>query len=1170
MTMSKIKKRILGTLIIMFLVLTYMPSEAHAYTPPDPDPYSYPDTLYVGDTLVYNSDDDTDWEVETPYYWKESESGDNSYTQTESADDYLFSVSIDGKREYLTLTLNGIEISSFSHPNSYDYGIYSNKALHIVLENGTTNIINVPNRTSPEESSGIYVSGALTIEGKGSLSVSGGTYGIMAWGWGAALKIEGGKINSSGNAYGIIVDGNVRINGGTVNATGLNDSSDGIAATGNLTMYGGSITASGNRNAVGVNGSTDVSIDNYKYRTNTITTNPETDYTMSQDIAFTNSTDFKYVEILSCPRVCVSGDNIGLSANSSSVVVSGVADSGNTSYWLNGDDGKITSTSASAINYNVKYNEATRTLTLKDANITSYYSNNKIGIYAYKTDLNIVLEGHSVIGNETDLNGLKEGIYVHGNLSISSDSGGTLTIIAPSYSSYNGIRFTNDLSINGAIVKINTEGRGIDAEAGGFSLIDGEVSIVSGKDGIKMSGDIVVTGGNTKLNVTAGENSEFGIISYGNILIDDAELNVNKFGRFGDAVFAGDNIRISGAAKIKVVDWSIYDICCGLHSDYGSVVIGETAYVDICSQSTGVYAGDDVLIGYVWNGSDYVPSGSPTVKVNEASSIEAITPESDDDFTAGTKGIHANGSISIFNGQVTSIGNTSAISLGEDTSLSLPSSYKYKSNTQVSEPDTDYKFEDYVYSTEHKYLQILTTYAITKADVENGSFTVSVDSADTEIASAGDIVTLSAFPDSDYKFSSWNVYKTGDNSTRTNVRDNSFTMPVYPVTVKISFAKIISSSSNKPSRTITVTETSSGLFSDSGRKIMAEANMISAFSSSVEVKVTDTNESSDSFMLGIGDTAYPFDISLYIKGTNTKTKPNDGYAVTIYLPVPDNLIDVKNNISVAHKSNDNRVKMLDSELKQIDGAWYIVFKATEFSPYALVVRSTGNYLETAGVPYYIGSSGKEIFIGFAANEKYIAPSGAYVLFKENKKSYSDINSHWAINYIDFVTEREIFLGTDNCVFSPDLVMTRAMFTTVIGRLYERSFGEIKIYQEHVFKDCDYDGYYGRYTDWASENNIISGYGNGLFGPDDPVTRQQMAAIFYRFADFLGAEFENTNTELSYPDSAFISSWAVNAARYCQDNGLIKGRDNGNFVPDGNANRAEVSAIIERFINNTLK
>ena len=82
-------------------------------------------------------------------------------------------------------------------------------------------------------------------------------------------------------------------------------------------------------------------------------------------------------------------------------------------------------------------------------------------------------------------------------------------------------------------------------------------------------------------------------------------------------------------------------------------------------------------------------------------------------------------------------------------------------------------------------------------------------------------------------------------------------------------------------------------------------------------------------------------------------------------------------------------------------------------------------------------------------------------------------------------------------------MTRGMFAAVIGRLYERSYGEIQALSDHAFTDCDYDDYYGKYVDWAAEESIIGGYGNGKFGPDDQVTREQMAAILYRFADFLG-------------------------------------------------------------------
>ena len=372
-----------------------------------------------------------------------------------------------------------------------------------------------------------------------------------------------------------------------------------------------------------------------------------------------------------------------------------------------------------------------------------------------------------------------------------------------------------------------------------------------------------------------------------------------------------------------------------------------------------------------------------------------------------------------------------------------------------------------------------------------------------------------------------------------------------------------------PNRTITVTETSSELFKDSGGAIKAEANVNNAFSSSVEVKVTDTEADTSGFRLGAGNKVYPFDISLYIKGTDTKTEPNDGYSVTISLPIPDELLDVKDQLTIAHKSDDGTVTTLHSQLKQINGVWYLVFEASEFSPYALVVNDIDTYDETAGLPYYIDAGGNEVFIGFAANGKCIAPSGVTVLLKQNAKNFSDTGSHWAKNYIDFVTEREIFNGTANNTFSPDTGMTRAMFATVIGRLYERSFGEIKNSVTHSFTDCDYDDYYGKYVDWAAKEGIIGGYGNGEFGPNDQISREQMAAILYRFANFLGALPADTGAALAYPDAGSISSWAQNAAWYCQQTGIITGRDGGSFVPQGTAARSEVAVILERFIKNVL-
>ena len=374
---------------------------------------------------------------------------------------------------------------------------------------------------------------------------------------------------------------------------------------------------------------------------------------------------------------------------------------------------------------------------------------------------------------------------------------------------------------------------------------------------------------------------------------------------------------------------------------------------------------------------------------------------------------------------------------------------------------------------------------------------------------------------------------------------------------------------NTPSKTITVTETSSALFSGSEGTIKAEANVDNAFSNSVEVKVTDTEEDGAGFGLGVDSKVYPFDISLYIKGTDTKTEPKDGYAVKLFLPIPEDLLDVKDQLSIMHKSDDGTVETLNSQLTQINGVWYLVFEAKEFSPYALVVKDIDTYDETAGLPYYVDSEENEVFIGFAANGKYIAPDGVTVLIKQNTKSFSDTGLHWAKNYIDFVTERELFTGTANNTFSPDAGMTRAMFATVIGRLYERSFGEIEAAGTHSFTDCDYDDYYGKYVDWAAKEGVIGGYGNGKFGPNDQITREQMAAILYRFADFLDVLPADMGAELDYPDAGDISSWSQAAALYCRQTGIITGRDGGSFAPQDTATRAEVAVILERFIENVL-
>ncbi len=222
-------------------------------------------------------------------------------------------------------------------------------------------------------------------------------------------------------------------------------------------------------------------------------------------------------------------------------------------------------------------------------------------------------------------------------------------------------------------------------------------------------------------------------------------------------------------------------------------------------------------------------------------------------------------------------------------------------------------------------------------------------------------------------------------------------------------------------------------------------------------------------------------------------------------------------------------------------------------------------VKESALPYYIKNGGK-VYIGFSVFAgnlyKYIAPTGETVAFMENPKNFTDNTIAWAKASINFVTERELFLGITQDQFGPNESMTRAMFVTVIGRLYERSYNSVS--GTSTFSDVDANAYYAKYVAWANENGIIKGIGENQFAPEAKVTREQMAVIMLNFADFLN-KADVADSSLAYADGSSISSWAIDGAKYCQETKVITGREGGSFVPQESATRAEVAVVIKRFI-----
>ncbi|WP_419821393.1 S-layer homology domain-containing protein [Anoxybacterium hadale] len=183
-------------------------------------------------------------------------------------------------------------------------------------------------------------------------------------------------------------------------------------------------------------------------------------------------------------------------------------------------------------------------------------------------------------------------------------------------------------------------------------------------------------------------------------------------------------------------------------------------------------------------------------------------------------------------------------------------------------------------------------------------------------------------------------------------------------------------------------------------------------------------------------------------------------------------------------------------------------------------------------------------------------------YKQTNTAFKDIAGHWAKGDIEFVASRGLFSGTSETKFSPNTAMTRGMFVTALGRLAN---ADVSGYAKSSFSDVKGDAYYMGYIEWASKNSIVSGIGNGKFAPDQSITREQMAVIMSNYAKAIGYTLPKVHVENTFADNSKISTYAKEAVKQMQMAGVISGKNGNLFDPQGTATRAEVSAVLRRFV-----
>lgn len=185
---------------------------------------------------------------------------------------------------------------------------------------------------------------------------------------------------------------------------------------------------------------------------------------------------------------------------------------------------------------------------------------------------------------------------------------------------------------------------------------------------------------------------------------------------------------------------------------------------------------------------------------------------------------------------------------------------------------------------------------------------------------------------------------------------------------------------------------------------------------------------------------------------------------------------------------------------------------------------------------------------------------------EEKALFGDISGHWAESNIKKAVEKGLFNGVSKDTFAPNAATTRGMFITVLSRMDGVESGQ---FRTDTFSDVSEKDYFATAVAWAEANDVANGVSGNRFAPKKDITREQMAVMLYRFAQYKGITLDGAN-EATFTDAAAISGYAKEAVAAMAKAGILSGRENGSFDPKAKATRAETASMLVRFAEKYIK
>ena len=183
------------------------------------------------------------------------------------------------------------------------------------------------------------------------------------------------------------------------------------------------------------------------------------------------------------------------------------------------------------------------------------------------------------------------------------------------------------------------------------------------------------------------------------------------------------------------------------------------------------------------------------------------------------------------------------------------------------------------------------------------------------------------------------------------------------------------------------------------------------------------------------------------------------------------------------------------------------------------------------------------------------------VWTQNALPFTDVpEDAWFYENVGYVLSRGLMVGTTETTFSPETDTTRGMMVATLYRLAEKP----EVSGECPFSDVPEGAYYEDAIIWAQQNGIVSGYSADRFGPNDQVTREQVAAFLYRYAKYKGCDVSGSADLSAFEDANLISNYAKPALSWANANGLIYGRSDSLLAPNGSTERSEMAAFLHRF------